>query len=77
MAPANRCRVCIDESNQYFCHNPATNWTKTITTRTDVGFTENVVPQRSFATPTREREANLLSGERCDSHVTGHSLARR
>jgi len=41
-----------------------------------VGFAENVIPQRSLATPTRGSKANLLCGERGDSDVTGHRLAR-
>jgi hypothetical protein len=41
-----------------------------------VGFAENVIPQRSFATPTRGSKANVLRGERGDSDVTGHVLTR-
>ena len=44
-------------SNQYFRHDPAADWTKTMTSCTSVGFAENVVPERSLAMPTRESEA--------------------
>ena len=46
-----------------------------MTARTSVGFAENVVPQRSLATPTRGSETNLFFGERDDSDVTSHRLA--
>ena len=72
-----RCRIRIDESNQYLCHNPATNWTKTVTSGTRVGFAEDVVPQRSLALPPRRGDADLLRGERRDSNVMGHGLAKR
>jgi len=72
--PAKRCRVGINESNQHLCHNPATNWTKTMTACKGVGLAENVVPQRSLALPTRGGNPNLHRGERGDSDVTGHSL---
>src|SRR5215469_14039944 len=71
-----RCGVSIDESNQHLGHNPATNRTKPMTSCTGAGFTENVVPQRSLALPTRGGDANLLGGERGDSHVTGQGFAR-
>ena len=44
---------------------------------TRVGFTENVIPQRSLASPTRGGDANLLRRERRNSHVTRDALARR
>jgi hypothetical protein len=69
-----RCRVRINESNKYLRHDPAANRTKTMSARASVGFAENVVPQRSLATPTRGSEANLFFGERDDSDVT-HRLA--
>src|SRR6476620_4133062 len=72
-----RCRVRIDESDQYLRHNPATNGTKTMTSGTGVSFAENVVPQRSLAVPARGGDANLLRGERGDSDVTGDGLTRR
>src|SRR5215471_3668614 len=71
-----RCRVRINESNKYLRHDPAANRTKTMAARTSVGFAENVVPQRSLAMPTRGSEANLFLGERDDSDVTSHRLAR-
>src|SRR4029077_17714628 len=62
-----RCGIPIDESNQYLRHNPATNWTKTMTACTGVGLAENVVPQRSLTLPTRGGNADLHPGERGDS----------
>jgi hypothetical protein len=76
MTPAKRFRVGIDESYQYFRHNSATNWTKTMTICTDVRLAENVIPQRGFTMLTRRCEAYLLRSERNDSNVTSHSLAR-
>ena len=76
MAPAKRRRICIDESNQYLSYDPATHWTKTMTALADVGFAQDVVPQRSLATPTRGSDAHLVCGEGSDSEVTGHGLAR-
>ena len=76
-ALAKRCGICIDESNQYLCHDPASNRAKTITSCTGVSFTENVVPERSLALPVCGCEANLLRSERGNSHVTGHGFAGR
>jgi len=57
-------------------HDPATDWTKTMTSCTGVGFAENVEPQRSLAMPTCRSKANLFLGERDDSDVAGHRLSR-
>src|SRR6476646_4456333 len=75
--PTKRCRVRINESNQHFRHDPAANWTKTMTSCTGIGLAENVVPQRSLAVPTCGGDANLLRAKRGDSEVTRHGLARR
>src|SRR5260370_40365266 len=75
--PTKRCRVRVDKTNQHLCHNPAPYWTKTMTSCAGVAFAENVVPQRSLTPPARGGDANLLRSERGDTHVTGHSLARR
>src|SRR5262252_8072328 len=75
-----RCRVRINESNKYLRHDPAANRTKTMTARTSVGFAENVVPQRSLATPTRGSETNLFFREgrfRCDEPPPRRMAARR
>ena len=48
-----------------------------MTTRTHIGFAKNVVPEWSFALPTRGCDANLFGGKRRDSDVARHSLARR
>ena len=48
-----------------------------MTTCTDVGFAEDVIPKGSLALPARGSDANLLRSERSNSDVTGHSLARR
>ena len=74
-APTKRGRVCIDEPNQYLRHNPATDWTKTMTSGTSFRFAENVVPQRSFAMATRRSDPNLLGGEGSHSDVAGNRLA--
>src|SRR5215469_6728526 len=71
-----RCRVRINEPNKYLRHDPAANRTKTMTACTSVGFAENVVPQRSLVMPTRGSETNLFLGERDDSDMTSHRLAR-
>src|SRR5262249_27452164 len=42
-----------------------------------VGLTENVIPQRGLAPPTRGYDTDLLGGERGHSHVTGHGFTRR
>ena len=76
VVPAIRCRVRINESDQYLSDDPTTNVTETVTSCTDVGFAENVVPQRSVALPTRGRDANLLRSEGDDADVTRDGLAR-
>src|SRR5439155_26704273 len=47
-----------------------------MTSCTDFGFAENAVPERSIALPSCRGETNLLQGERGDSTVTRHGLAR-
>ena len=77
MAPAKRGRICIDEPNQYFSYDQATHWAETMTTRADIGFAQDVIPQGSIATPTRGSDAHLVCGEWGDPQVTCHDLARR
>ena len=77
LAPTIRCRVRINESNQGLRHNPPTNRTEPITSRTNIGFAKNVIPERSLALPTNGSHANLLRGDRGDADVTSHGLARR
>src|ERR1700690_171601 len=40
-------------SASHLSHDPATHWTKTMTSCASVGFAENVIPERSFTVPTR------------------------
>ena len=68
------CRVRINESNQHLRHDSATDGTKAMTSCTDVGFPENVVPQRSLAKPARGSDPDLLRSERGYSDVTGNGL---
>src|SRR5438876_2255105 len=75
--PAKRCRVGVDKPHQDLSHDRATNRTKTMTSCTDIGFAENVVPERSLTLPPRRSDSNLLGIQRGDSNVTGHGLARR
>src|SRR5438552_5708764 len=74
---AKRCRVGVDEPHQDLSHDRATNRTKTMTSCTDIGFAENVVPERSLALPPHRGDPNLLGIQRGDSNVTGHGLASR
>src|SRR5580698_4854769 len=74
---AERRRVRINQSHKHLGHNPATNGTETTTACTCVGFTQNVIPERCLAMPTRGSDANLLLRKRGDSHVTRDGLARR
>jgi len=48
-----------------------------MTSRTNVGFAKNVVPERSFAMPTRRCGANLVGAQWRDSDVACHGLAGR
>src|SRR5437588_9553309 len=47
-----------------------------MTSCTDIGFAENVVPQRSVTLPLRGGDPNLLGIQRGDSNVTRHGFAR-
>src|SRR5690348_12111771 len=70
-----RCRVRIDEPNQYFGYNPAAHGAKPIAIGTCFGFAKNVIPERSFAMPVGGCEADLLRSEWCGSDVTRNCFA--
>src|SRR5262249_32324289 len=52
----------------------AADWAEAVPTSADVGFSKNVVPERSFALPTDARDSDLVCGERRDLHVTSDGL---
>ena len=72
----NRCRVRIDESDQYLRYDPAADGAQALTFRTRIRFAKNVVPEGCLALPTCRGDANLLRSEGNDSHVTRHGFAR-
>lgn len=76
VAAAKGRRIRIDKPDEYFSYDPATDRAETMTTRADVGFAQDVIPERRIPSPTRRSDAYCVCGEWIYPQMTRHYLTR-
>ena len=65
----------IEEADQHLPHDAASDLTQSVTVALDLGFFQDVVPERGFLIPAHRAKSGLLPGEGSSADMARESLA--